>query len=95
MPKRIPRPRTPSPAQPQSDQAALEHKYRRFISQAASDRALCDLVDSIDRAVLAQALDDPGMVRLCDALSRQYDSLHPQFAVGDLDDAVHTLFPEE
>ena len=54
MPKRISR---PSPAQYQSDQAALEHQYRRFISQAASDQALCVLVDSIDRAVLADALD--------------------------------------
>ena len=92
MPKRISR---PSPAQPQSEQAALEHRYRRFISQAASDRSLCALVDSIDRAVLADALDHAGMERLCDALSRQYDSLNPQFSVGDRDDAVQALFPEE
>lgn len=75
MPKRISR---PSAAQGQTDQAALEHRYRRLISHAASDEALCVLVDSIDRAVLAQALDEPGMERLCDALSQQYESLNPE-----------------
>ena len=90
MPKRISR---SSPAQ--QEQMALEHRYRRLISQAASDEALCELLYSIDRAVLAQALDEPGMERLCDALSKQYDSLHPQFAVGELAEAVQSLFPEE